>query len=618
MHRKFTLLVFLLVAALAQGCTLSRAQIRQANAVVAAATDRQLDCAQDDHCATPSPLLDAAQQAIADSTSTSPVHVVTLLDEGDDAMAARISLVRAAKQTIDVQTYIWEEDDTGWLMLDELIHAAQRGVRVRILADQLFSFRDPELLAVLASVHANLTVRLYNPTFQSAKTPPLEFAAGILCCFYKFNQRMHNKLMVIDDAIGIAGGRNYENRYFEWDDSFSYRDRDIMVGGPVARAMTASFEQFWKHPRSTPLTHLRDVNHQIVADGDKSRRWPEPTYTRPDRVAEVLADAQDREWLQERLIDPTIKVGAVDYLSDLPAKTDEPAEKEARDLTRRIMGLVTHAKTEVVLQTPYLLLSTRARKIFRSLHKRSDPPRVIVSTNSLASTDAFAVYGVSYKYRKRYLTQLGFEIYELKPQANDLDFDDLGNGDAPTANVDDKPAKRKRHGFFGSRGARNRPAPLLSTGTRIGLHAKSMVIDDNLAMVGSHNFDPRSDHYNTESGVLVYDHRVAAALRASIMHDTEPGNAWVVAPRQPTVPFLFDISQAIGNVSERLPFFDLWPTRYATSYDLKPGCKPVPASDPNFFKCYQAVGDFPEVDLSLKIIYTRLVTAFGVSASGIL
>ena len=137
-------------------------------------------------------------------------------------------------------------------------------------------------------------------------------------------------------------------------------------------------------------------------------------------------------------------------------------------------------------------------------------------------------------------------------------------------------------------------------------------------MVGSHNFDPRSDHYNTEAGVIVYDPAFAQQLRTAIMRETQPENAWVIAPRQRSIPLLSDLSAAIGDLSAALPLFDFWPYRYATSYELKEGCTPMRPSDPNFFSCYQAVGDFPEVAISPKLIYTRLITAFGSGANGIL
>ncbi len=616
-------LPFLLAAIVLQGCTLSKAQIRRADAVVAATTDSQLSCHQADHCAVASPLLEAANQALAESTAEHPVHVVTLLGESEPALAARVNLIRAARRSIDVQTYIWDQDDVGQLILNELVQAARRGVHVRILADQLFSFDSLDLLDELARASPNLKVQLYNPTFHKAHTPPLEFAAGILCCFMQFNQRMHNKLLLVDDSIGITGGRNYQDRYFNWDDHFDYVDRDVMIGGPAAKQMAASFALFWQHERSVPLTHLRDVNQRILSDHTVPA-WPAPHYRRPQRVAQLLEIAEDPAWLDAWLVAPSLHVSKANYFSDLPAKTAKPDQEQALDFTHHIMELVSSAKREVLLQTPYLVMSKRAQHIFRILHRRADPPRVIVSTNSLASTDAFAVYAMSYKHRKRYLKKFGFEIHELKPHAPGPAVDyELANLDADTAHPSPQTAspagaERARLHLLGSSPASNLPAPLLSQGRRFGLHAKSIVIDDAFGMVGSHNFDPRSDHYNTESGVIVYDHAFADELRRAILRDTEPQNAWVIAPRQPTVPVLTDINQAIGTVSEHLPFFDLWPFRYATSYDLKPGCLPMRAIDPSFYECYQPVGDFPDVNLSPKLIITRLVTAFGVGAKGIL
>ncbi len=242
--RSLTVPGLLAAILLLQGCMVSRAQIRRADAVVAATVNRDLDCHRADHCATPSPLLDAATHALAASTPQHPVNVVTLLNDSEPALAARINLIRAARHSIDVQTYIWDQDDVGKLMLNELIQAARRGVKVRILADALFSFQEPGLLDQLSRVSSNLQVRLYNPTLHKAHTPPLDFAAGILCCFLQFNQRMHNKLLLVDDSIGITGGRNYQDRYFNWDPNFDYVDRDVMVGGPAAREMAASFELF--------------------------------------------------------------------------------------------------------------------------------------------------------------------------------------------------------------------------------------------------------------------------------------------------------------------------------------------------------------------------------------
>ena len=630
-------LPLLLVLALLQGCSLSQAQIRHADRAIAASTDRTTTCSDADHCALPSPLMAAADDALARSTPTQPIHIVSLLGASEPALVARINLIRAARRSISVQTYIWEDDDVGLLMLDELVRAARRGVRVRILADQLASFGDLPLLDRLARASPNLELKLYNPTFQDAHTSAVQWVAGVACCFFKLNQRMHNKVLLVDDRIGITGGRNYQNRYFDWDDDFDYIDRDVLVGGPAARTMADSFELFWQHRRSVALTHLRDLNRHIVANADPAP-WTEPRYVHVQRVYRVQQEATDNAWLASHVLAQSLHTGSVAFFSDLPAKTEQPRQRDARAFTRHVMQMVAEARREVILQTPYLVMSKRARAIFERLREREPPPRIVVSTNSLASTDAFAVYAMSYKHRKRYLTRYGFEIYELKPHgpgpASANAYASVDNGEQADTQLDaggtaaSIPRRRGKRGsgaggteargLLGSRGSNQHPAPLLSAGRRFGLHAKSIVVDDRFAMVGSHNFDPRSDHYNTEAGVIVYDRRFAAQVRRDILRDTLPENAWVVAPRRGVVPLLSEVNQTIGDVSERLPLFDLWPYRYATSYDLKPGCQPLRIDDPAFHTCYTPVGDFPDVALSPKLIYTRLITAFGVGASSIL
>ncbi len=614
------------------GCTLSQQRIRKAEAVVAETRPTAaITCTHAEPCAIDSPLLAQGHEAMAASTPTHPVHYVTLLDHGENALAARISLIHAARKSIDLQTYIWSRDDAGELMLDALVDAARRGVRVRVLADQLFSFSSVEELATLARSSPNFALRLYNPTFNKSQTSALEFGAGIVCCFTRFNQRMHNKLLLVDDSVGITGGRNYEDRYFGWDPGFDYRDRDVLVAGPAARDMAATFELFWDHRRSRRLVALRDVNRRILADGPDAPTWTAPTYERPGRVRRLERHADDPDWLRRHILSHSLRVGKVDYFSDLPAKTARPRRRQAHEFTLHIMRMVAGAEHQIVLQTPYLVLSDRARGIFKLLHQRAHPPRVIVSTNSLASTDAFFSYAMSYKHKKRYLTDYGFEIYELKPHPADAAVSIappfLAEDDGPRERHPDVLAPHDTHGTHGRhhvdnyklrRGPRAKPAPLTDRGVRIGLHAKSIVVDDRFAMVGTHNFDPRSDHYNTESGIIVYDHDFATALRQEILRDTQPKNAWTIAPRRRNIPIISDISQAIGAISERLPWFDLWPFRYATSYDLEPGCTPLAPASPDFYRCYRAVGDFPGVDLPFKTIYTRLVTGFGFGLDGVL
>ena len=598
----------LLACALLAACVpLTRHQIERADTIVAASVDRTLTCHAADACATPSPFLDQAADAFARSTPARPVHHVTLLEVGENALAARINLIRAARKSIDIQTYIWARDDAGLLVLDELVRAARRGVKVRILADQLGSLNDPELLSQLARASSNLEIRLYNPTFDKAQNNLAEYTASVLCCFHRFNQRMHNKLFLVDDAVGITGGRNYEDNYYDWDPDLDFIDRDVIVAGPVAREMAESFDIFWNHPRSVPLTHLRDANAHIIADDAHAPRWSTPHYDKPQRVARVQEEAADPLFLQTQMLDRSLTVGRVDYFYDLPSKAAPVHGRDAKELTRDLMKLLTDAQHEVVLQTPYLVLTRRAGNIFRALQKKNPPVRVIVSTNSLASTDAVPVYALSYKHRKRDLVDFGFRIHELKPHPADI-----GLLIAHYAELTGEHAE-----LGGAHRGGRAPVSLQDLGARSSLHAKSLVVDGRVAMVGSHNFDPRSANYNTEAGVIVYDPAFASQVRASILLATMPQNAWLIAPRA-AVPVISQVNSVFSEISSHLPLFDLWPFRYATSYELQPGCDPAPPDDPRFAQCYKPVGDFPEVNLSLTAIVTRFITAFGAGISGIL
>jgi phosphatidylserine/phosphatidylglycerophosphate/cardiolipin synthase-like enzyme len=416
---------------------------------------------------------------------------------------------------------------------------------------------------------------------------------------------MHNKLFLVDGDIGIAGGRNVEDRYFDWDQEFDYRDRDVLVLGPDASAeMRASFEEFWVNRRAVPLTRLNDVNQRIVADAGKVEALMPPATIDWPRVESLRARALDAGYIRAAFVDEALRVGHIEYFSDAPGKPDQTDGDGSEALTEHVADLLRSAQSEVVFETPYLVLSKRARSIFRDLYKREPRVRVTVSTNSLAATDAFYVYALSHKYKKRYLKRYGFHIYEFKPFPGDAeefvrDYASL----AGSGNL----GKYERYG----------QTPLKRHGVRLGLHAKSLVIDESVCMIGSHNFDPRSDNYNTESGFIIHDREVAGRVRAAVFRNTEPQNAWVIAKRER--PRLFDkANNAISDLSTALPLFDFWPFRYATSFELKPGCDPVPPSDPRFRQCYEDVGDFPEVDLPMKTIYTRMVTAFGAGLVGIL
>lgn len=647
------LCLLLPVLALA-ACMPSRKDIREAVADARTQQSTALDCDRPDRCALASPLRDLADSAVAASTDAAPRHSVILLENGQDALLARINLIRAARDSIDMQSFIYAQDDAGFFVLDELLQAARRGVKVRVLLDQLFSVDDVHLLAGLARAHVNFEMRLYNPTFGEAQTGPVQFVAGIVCCFFRFNQRMHNKLLLIDGGVGITGGRNYQNRYFDWDPEFNYRDRDILVAGPAATQMQASFDAFWTHERSVPIAALRDVRRWVERSEGDVPPTEAPRLTDAARILDLSAQADNAALVRARIA-PVYDVGEVEYVSDLPNKAFERNTDAERDLTRRLQDLFLRADERILLQTPYLVFSRAAQDHFRDLQEREAPPRVIVSTNSLASTDAFPVYALSHKYKRRYLREFGFEIHEYKPFPASAPIDvattgavgrevtgavpfnalktagsgdgqrsavGSGSGSARAATRDPSRYASESQRRFGAGSGPGRnvdpgPLPLERAGVRVGMHAKSMVIDHDLALVGTHNFDPRSDRLNTESAVIVHDAAFTDALAAEILHDTLPENAWTIA-RRPRPPVLSGVNYSLGKIFEALPLFDFWPFRYATSWEIKPGCAPLRADDPGFEDCYVPVGDFPEVDVPMKSIYTRVLTAFGAGLAPIL
>ena len=629
-----------LVVWLALSCAacagLSNAQRSRAASIALAARSHVIDCSSANACAQPSPLRELGSRAYSESTPQVPRHYALILDHGQDALLARINLIRSARSRIDVQTYIFDKDDSARLVLDELVAASRRGVKVRLLIDQLSAIPDLGILAALSGSHMNFEIRIYNPSFGKAKLNYFDYAGSVLCCFRRFNQRMHTKLMLVDDAIGITGGRNYQDDYYDWDAEYNFRDRDVLVAGPASRDMAANFEAFWNARRSIPAERLNDVGRKLLKEGVPA--MPPDNFLRPDRVAALLVEADDEDLVRDRLVQAAMPVGAVKYVADLPQKHRRERPDGAAPAVPELKALIEGAQSEVLIQTPYLVMSDAAQDLFRILRQRERPPQVIVSTNSLAATDNAVVYSMSFKYKRRYLREFGFRIYEYKPFPEDAPVDyaalmpegpplaletetrfrgpsgSIGpSGSSRAGETTRRLQRTESRPSFLSSGAASEPLPLKRAGVRIGLHAKSMVIDNRIGVVGTHNFDPRSENYNTESAVVIDDAAFAQALAASIRRDMSPANSWVIAPRaKPLV--LSGLDYSLGKVSEALPLFDVWPWRYATSYQFKPGpdCPaPVPANDPAFHRCYEAVGDFPEVNVGPKWLYTRLLTAFG-------
>ncbi len=561
----------LLVLMLLSSCQISRQTKQQVSQVIAVKKDSSLTC--DDpvtRCALSSPYESVFLRSTIDGQNRAQ-----LLDSGSDALALRLHLIRSARVSINIQSFIWVNDDAGHLMIQELLTAAKRGVKVRVIIDQMFSMGSSRFVAEISTLHENLSFRMYNPVLGEAHTSPFDFFSALACCLASMNKRMHNKVFVVDGQYGMVGGRNYQSRYYDWDESFNYKDRDVLAVGPEVVDMVASFETFWNSKHVVPTEYLMDVSQRILSDNITHNDW---TKAYDAKATIKINQALDTEWIQANWIPELITVTQLDFFSD---SHDKPFNKASRkrnaQLTEKINRLIESTERKLLMQTPYLVFSKKARKILKKLRKEKPNYELTVSTNSLASTDAFYVYAISFKKKRYYLKTLGMNIHEFRA----------------------KPADWTQMFSLGQ----------INERTRFGMHGKSFVVDDRYSMIGSHNFDPRSDYLNTEAGFIIDSHEFAEKLTKNINQDLLNKNAWRVAAKE-QIPFFSDVSGVLATISRKLPVLDIWPFRYATSYELKPGHEEVPPSHPDFYKNFEAVGNFPEVNLPLKQIQTIIISAF--------
>lgn len=538
---------------------------------------------------------DLAQKAVEIQKQGGSAEYVSILEIGDDALLARIHLIRSARQSIDVQTFIWKDDPTSRFVFDELVKAAERGILVRILIDALNMPGSPEQLARMARAHRNLEIALYKPLSESAEIGTIGFWDNLIFKARHMNRRMHNKLLLVDGRIGIAGGRNYEGRYYDRNKSFLFRDRDVIVAGPAVVDMQDSFELFWQDKSAVFLTQLKDVQAAFDRLTDRTEPFSRPKDTWMFQEIDTQANEYDLSAVRD-----TIKVYEADdvqFVYDTPRKFR--GRVEHMDFDDWFGMVLDSAEDRIIYQTPYLIYNRDARKTFSALHRRNAKFRIVASSNSLAAADHLHVYALSFKHRKELYKKSGIDIYESKPYPADqeryirnhsvlVDQAIAESGIQSRADIED----------------------VSRAGPRLCIHAKSFVLDGRVAMIGSHNFDPRSAKLNTECGVFITDPEVANALEASILNACEPQNAWTVS-RAPTRPVISYFSGFIGTISTALPVFDVWPYRYTTNYALNEGCTPLLPHDPAFQDNYSDVGYFPEVPDSSIVIQTRLMKAFG-------
>jgi putative cardiolipin synthase len=580
----------LLATLMLASCALTEKRTEQVDARVAAQRESVQDCPPltVNRCAMNSPVREFGENALAARR-----HYLTLIEYGEDALKLRIHMIRSARYTIELQNFILRGDDTGLLILDELLKAARRGVRVRLLLDQMFSYSDVERLVQLTLAHVNLEIRFYNPTFHKAKMAKRDWLSGMACCFRRVNQRMHNKLLVIDGVAGVLGGRNIADRYFEFDTNYDFKDRDVLVYGPAVPKMRESFEWFWSSPKTVPVQHLRDVAFELL----NGKLEEDPPFQAAPRLLPLLRQIDSTAHIEERFVQPAFPVARLAYFSDRPRKQSSPGGSAGKDITGELYDLLVTAQHSVVIQSPYMVLSRRARDIFKDLKERNPDIELVFSTNSLASTDADTVYANTHRHKKRYIQGIGFHMYELKPYPADApDFFPR----LPQLIAEKAQGITSKSVVSGDNSTIPMPAP------RVGLHSKSFVVDSRVAMIGSHNFDPRSEGFNTENGLVVWDEPFARHLEGLIRRDIEPQNSWVVAMKPGE-------EQAATAMEPRQNMYSApnpWMYGSTSVYELAPGRDPLPPDAPDFYQHYYPVGSFPDVVRTRRQVTVVLLASF--------
>lgn len=417
-----------------------------------------------------------------------------VMDNGEHALRIRGWLGLNAKRSIDVQYFIWSTDNVGRLALAGLLQAANRGIQVRILVDDLM-LEEPYGLLLAMDAHPNIEIRVYNAN-NTLGVGFWQRLCTALTSFRKLNQRMHQKTFLVDDRAAVVGGRNMADEYYDFDPDFNFRDRDVLLAGPVVQQVRDGFAEHWNSPLSLPVSRIlaqEAAAMQASAVDSIGRellsRWNDTTRFSPEMKQGIL-DVPRR--VPDLLHD--MDLCEARYIHDVPGKNDGSQGLGGGGvLTSALAELLDSAKQEVLIQSPYLILDPKAMELLGALVKRG--VKVRISTNSAANSDNhYAVSGYQ-KQRERILAT-GIEVRELMPH----------------------PRNRirilQRYAQFGEH------QPI------IVLHAKTAVIDRKILVVGTYNLDPRSQNLNTEAAVVMSSAKLAMEAATAIEEDMRPENSW--------------------------------------------------------------------------------------------
>jgi putative cardiolipin synthase len=393
---------------------------------------------------------------------------IYLLNDGNEALGARLRLIEKAEGTLDLQYFLMKPDLSGALVSQALLAAADRGVRVRFLLDDVFTTVRDEGLSFL-NAHPNISIRIFNPSMR-----PGPKAVGFITEFSRINRRMHNKSFTADSAFAIVGGRNIADEYFQINTTSEFVDFEVLVAGPAVAAISNSFDVFWNDGWSIPMERLRKVptkTQLAEARKDLSARL-NPARRTYDRAV------NDPYFNRINTGQESMFTGNAVAVSDRPDKLKVPVRKGERILAKALFERIKNAQYDVILLTPYFVPEDYGARLFSDLAKRG--VRVRIVTNSLGSTNHAYVHA-GYRRHRLPLLNAGVELYEIRSDSLQV----LG-----LVSPEDK--------------------------TSVVMHTKLAVIDGRQIYVGSLNLDPRSIKQNSEFGLFIDSRPLAIQLQNTL------------------------------------------------------------------------------------------------------
>ena len=409
-----------------------------------------------------------------------------LLHQGHAALAARLSLAQRAVHSLDVQYYLFHNDKTGKLMAAELLVAADRGVRVRLLIDDIDT-ADKELGLAILDAHPNIQVRLFNP-FHARSTHPLVRGWQAMRESVRLNRRMHNKVFIVDNQLGITGGRNIGDEYFDAKGEFSFIDLDVLAAGAIVDQLSKAFDQYWNNDAAVPATAL-PVSPESAQLKQTSQFLQQ--YRIQQRDNDYGQQLQSSDPIPKLLagITPWL-IARADLIVDPPEKVLNPDQLTSTLMVGQLAGLWVDPTQRALIVSPYFVPGPFGMAYFR--YWRHQGVQIDVLTNSYAASDVPVVHAGYANYRIP-LLETHVNLYELKPTAE------------PTG---------------------GRLRNLGSGSSRASLHAKTFVFDNEHVFIGSFNFDPRSALLNTEMGLVIHSNELARQVTALVEDAMRPERSY--------------------------------------------------------------------------------------------